>query len=290
MSFGKFLYTSILTPLVYVELLPKFSSYLLTKKHHKMKSNKLNLMVIWMMMAVGISVYAQNDRYQLYVVHEDHLVDGMKEKHDQADMMITKAAKDHKMQGMDWITFQADDNRVMYLSPIESMAELDKNPFADLEKKMGKEKFQKMFEGFKGTYKQHGDYILKLDKELSYMPDGLTQTPSGKNYRELTYYWIPPGKEEKAEQLARDVKQLYSSKGSNLHYRVYKNGFGTMGNYYMVAVAAESPELMEKMRKENMELLGEDGKKLFDEIEKTTSKQERITGYLKPELSYAANN
>ncbi|MCG9972733.1 hypothetical protein [Christiangramia crocea] len=255
-----------------------------------MKSTKQNLTAIILMLFICISIYAQNDRYQLYVVHEDHVKDGMQSMHDQADKVLMEAAKEHNMKGMNWITFQTDDNRVMYLSPIENMAELDKNPFEDLEKKMGKDKFEKLFEDYQGTYTKHGDYILRLDKELSYMPDGITQTPAGQNYRELTYYWIPPGEGEKAEQLARGVKELYSKKGSKIHYRVYKSGFGNMGNYYMVAVAAESPEAMEKMREENMELLGEEGKKLFDEIENSTSKQERVTGYLKPELSYVTNN
>ncbi|MDX1543849.1 MAG: hypothetical protein R3214_07875 [Christiangramia sp.] len=255
-----------------------------------MKSTKENLTAIIMMLFIFISIHAQNDRYQLYLVHEDHVKEGMKDKHQQADKVIINAAKEHKMKGMSWITFQADDNRVMYLSPIESMAELDKNPFEDLEKKMGKDQFQELFEPYADTYTEHGDYILRLDKDLSYMPDGITQTPEGQNYRELIYYHIPPGAGEKAEQLAQAVKQLYTRKKSKVHYRVYKSGFGNMGNYYMVAVAAESPEALEKLRNENMELLGDEGKKIFDQVENVTSKQEKVTGYLKPELSYVTNN
>ncbi|TBW28917.1 hypothetical protein [Gramella sp. KN1008] len=254
-----------------------------------MKSTKQFLTVITIFF-MCIVINAQSDRYQLYVVHEDHVKDGMEKKHEQADKAILDAAKEHKMKDMNWITFQADDNRVMYLSPIESMAELDKNPFEDLQKKMGADKFDALFEPYAGTYTKHGDYILRLDKELSYMPQGITQTPEGQNYRELTYYHIPPGQGEKAEQLAQTVKQLYTKKNSKLHYRLYKSGFGNMGNYFMVAVAAESPEALEKLREENMELLGEEGKKIFDEIQNATSKQERVTGYLRPELSYVTNN
>lgn len=255
-----------------------------------MKSTKLNLTAFILLLFTCFSINAQNDRYQLYVVHEDHVKDGMQSKHDKADKVLLDAAREHKMKGMSWITFQADDNRVLYLYPIQSMADLDKNPFEDLEKKMGKDNFENLFTDYNDTYTEHGDCILKLDKELSYMPDGITQTPAGQDYRELTYYWIPPGKDEEAEKLAKSVKQLYSSKNSKIHYRVYKSGFGNMGNYYMVAVAAESPEALEKRRQENMQLMGEEGKKLFDEIDRTVTKKEMVTGYLKPELSYAANN
>ncbi len=233
---------------------------------------------------------AQNDRYQLYLVHEDHVKPEMKDKHAAADKALLDAAKKYKMTGMDWLTFQGDDNRVMYLSPINSFADLDKNPFEDLKKKMGDAEYEKLFAPFSETYTEHGDYILRLDKELSYMPEGITQTPAGKNFRSLTFYYIPPGKGEKAEQLAKAVKDLYTKKNSPVQYRVYKSGFGNMGNYYMVAVAAENPAELQKMQQQNQELLGDAGKKIFDEIDQTASRIETRTGYVKPELSYLTNN
>lgn len=255
-----------------------------------MESIKSRVITVFLLLFISIAMTAQNDRYQLYLVHEDHVKPGMKDKHAAADMAILDAAKKYNMTGMNWLTFQGDDNRVMYLSPINSFADLDKNPFEDLKKKMGDEEYEKLFEPFSETYTEHGDYILRLDRELSYMPEGITQTPAGKNYRTLTFYYIPPGKGEKAEQLARSVKDLYTKKNSPIHYRVYKSGFGNMGNYYMVAVAAEGPEEMQKMQQLNQELIGEDGKKIFDEIDQTASKIETLTGYVKPELSYLTNN
>lgn len=225
----------------------------------------------------------------MYVVHEDHVKEGQQDKHAKSDKALLKAFKDQNIKEMSWITFAADDNRVMYLTPIDNFAELDKNPFEDLKKKVGDESFQNLMDAYKGTYTKHGDYILRLDKELSYMPDGITQTPEGKNYRELNYYHIPPGEGEKAEELAKKVKKMYTEKNSKVHYRLYKSGFGTMGYYFMVAVAAESPEDMEQLRKENMDLLGDEGKALFDEIENTVSKREVVKGYLKPELSLVNN-
>ena len=254
-----------------------------------MKSNRAPLVAFLFFFLICTSIRAQNDRYQLYVVHEDHVNKAMMDKHHDADKKIVEAAKNNKMKGMDWITFVGDDNRVMYLSPIKNMGELDKNPFADLEKKMGEKEYKELFDSFEGTYSKHGDYILRLDKKLSYMPDGITQTPQGENYRELTIYHIPPGSGDKAEELAAEVKKMYEDKNSGIHYRLYKSGFGTMGEYYMAAVAAESPEQLEQRRQENDDLLGDEGKALFEKIENTFSEIEKVTGYLKPELSYVNN-
>ena len=238
---------------------------------------------------INFQAKAQNNRYQLYQVHEDRVLEGMMDKHSKGDKAIVEAAREQKMKGMNWITFVADNNRVMYLSPIDNMADLDKNPFEDLQQKMGKEAFDKLFDNFDDTYSKHGDYILRLDNELSYMPEGMTTTPEGENYRELTFYHIPPGKAEKAEELARSVKKMYSEKNSKVHYRLYKSGFGNMGYYYMVVVAAKDPEDMERKREENMNLLGDEIKTIADKIDSDFPDQEVVTGYIKPELSYVEN-
>lgn len=254
-----------------------------------MRSSKTTLVTCLFLFMMSISIWAQKDRYQLYVVHEDHVKSGMMDKHHDADKKIVEAARKNKMKDMDWITFVGDDSRVMYLSPIKNMADLDKNPFEDLQKKMGDKEFEELFDSFDDTYSKHGDYILRLDKELSYMPDGLTQTPEGQNYRELTFYHIPPGSGDKAEELAKTVKKMYQEKNSKIHYRLYKSGFGTMGQYFLVAVAAESPEQLEKRRQENMELMGDEGKAIREKIDNTFSKQEKLTGRIMPELSYVKN-
>jgi hypothetical protein len=252
-------------------------------------SSKKTLSSLLLLLFISTAIWAQSDRYQMYVVHEDRVKTDMVEKHKEADKALLNAAKEHKMKDMSWITFVGENNHFMYLTPIKNMAELDKNPFEDLKNKMGKEAYNKLFEAFGDTYTEHGDYILRLDKELSYMPDGITQTPEGQDYRELIYYHIPPGHWEKAEELAKSVKELYTKKGSKVHYRLYKSGFGTMGNYFLVAVAAESQEAMEKMRKANEELIGDEGKAIFDKIENMVSKREVVKGKLSPELSYINN-
>ncbi len=253
-----------------------------------MRSIKTLYIAICMLFFLSFSTFAQSDRYQMYVVHEDHIKEGMMEKHHEADKNMVKAAREHNTN-MEWLTFVADDGRVLYLSDIDNMAELDINPFEEFEEKMSEDEYQQMFDAFDGTYTKHGNYILRLDKELSYMPEGITQTPEGEMYRELTYYHIPPGKNEKAEELAKAVKKLYTEKNSKIRYRLYKSGFGNMGDFYMVAVAAKSPEDIKMKREENMKLLGDEGKALFDEIENNLSDKKIVTGYVRPDLSHLKN-
>ncbi|TRO66744.1 hypothetical protein [Christiangramia sabulilitoris] len=250
-----------------------------------MKSIKTLFTAIFALLFMGFTSFSQSDRYQMFVVHEDHVKKDMIEKHHEADKNMVKLATQHNMD-MEWLAFAGDEGRLMYLTAIDNMAELDKNPFADLQKKMGDEEYKKMFDAYDDTYTKHGDYIIRLDKELSYMPDGMTQTPEGEDYRALIYYHIPPGKEDQAEELAKKAKKIYEDKNSNLHYRLYKSGFGTMGNYYMVAVSAKSPEDLEMKMKKNDEVLGEKRQELIDEIEKIFPERETVTGFIRQDLSY----
>ena len=254
-----------------------------------MRPNRSLFTVLLLCLFISISTLAQKDRYQMYVVHEDHVKEGMMDKHHASDKNLIKVAKEQNIKDMQWLAFETNDNRIMYLTAIDNMAELDNSPFDELQKKLGEDQYKKLFEAYSDTYTKHGNYILRLDHELSYMPGGITQTPEGENYRELTYYHIPPGKSEEAENMARKVKKMYTDKNSKIHYRIYKSGFGNMGNYYMVAVAAKSPEHMEKKREENMKLLGEEGKAMFDKIDEMLADKEVVSGYIRPEISYLDN-
>ncbi len=94
---------------------------------------------------------------------------------------------------------------------------------------------------------------------------------------------------EKAAEMAQKFKDLYAKKGVKLHYRMYRNGFGTTDDYFLVAIAAESPEAYEKLRAETNTLLGEEGAQLFGQLRNIISKVETVEGYMRPDLSYSSN-
>jgi len=169
------------------------------------------------------------------------------------------------------------------------MAELDKNSFSDLQEKMGNEAFGKLFEKFNQHYDSHSDYVMILDKDLSYMPTGINITPEGLNYRYNTLYYVAPKDYGKAVQIAKEFKKLYADKGSKEYYRVYHSGFGTAGNYLMVDRAAKNAAEFEASRDENNNLIGEDGSELYKKLLALLLKTETMTGHMMPELSYFPN-
>lgn len=231
-------------------------------------------------------VFSQNENQQRYMVHMDPVKPGKVAAYEKTAADLVKMCKENSYE-QGWSTFVTEDNEYMYLSPIKNFAELDENPMATLEEKVGEEKFSKIFQDFNKAYDSHSDFILVLDNELSYMPDGMSITQEGKNYRENTRYYYAPQDYEKALNVAKAFKKLYSDKNSKAHYRIYRSGLGTDGNYFLVASSAKSPLDMEQNRLENQKLMGEDARKLFNDLQGVILKAETVRGYMRPDLSYS---
>jgi len=169
------------------------------------------------------------------------------------------------------------------------MADLDKNAFASLSEKMGKEAVKNLFAEMDKCYDIEQDYVLRLNQELTYMPDGVSITQEDQNYRKWHYLHVSPEDRSAVREKMMAVKGLFASKGSEMHYRVYNSGFGTRGEYFIVVVSAKDPVDYAQRATQNQALLGEEGKKTFDDLFASLLRYEEITGWMRPDLAYSSN-
>ena len=233
------------------------------------------------------STYAQNnDRFQAYHVHEDRVKPSMVGEYEKTAKALADAMRENDVQGYGWLTTSTDDFRYLSVTPIENMAQLDGNPFKGLSDKIGNEATSALFAPFNNCYDQHGDYVIFMDKELTYMPDGITQTPEGENFRKFYYVYVSPGSNRAMSDAFKKVKQMFADKGSKSYYRVYRSGFGTMDAFFMVAIAAKNPVDMEQRAADNDKLLGPDAQAVFANLMSHAIKFEEITGMIRPKLGY----
>lgn len=233
---------------------------------------------------------AQDDgNYEMYWVHEDKVKPSKVADYEKHAKMFAEKCTELNAEMAGWILSQTMDFRYLYVTPIKSLADINYDGIADLREKMGAEAFDQMWGEWTDTYASHGDYVITMDKELTYMPEGITQTPEGENYRKFWYLHTTPGKANKLREKMMAIKELYQSKGSTAYYRVYKNGFGTMGDFYLVAAASTDPVAFETAGAANDKLLGEEAKPLFTEVMKYITKIEEVSGYMRPDLAYTPN-
>ena len=225
---------------------------------------------------------------QAYAVHEDVVLPSMVGEYEKISKEFMDVVNKYNIQGMGWIASQTNDYRYLFIRPIANMGDLDNNAFwTNMREKMGAEKFSDMFNRMNKCYDLHCDYVLNLDKDLSYMPGGITQTPAGKDYRRFYYLHTTPQLAGKLAESIKAVKDMFVKKGSKMDYRIYRSGFGTRGQFFMVAIAAKDGADYEAMDAANNALLGPEAEKTFGEMMKYITKFEEVTGRMRPDLAYS---
>ncbi|WP_163514625.1 hypothetical protein [Gelidibacter japonicus] len=230
-----------------------------------------------------------NSQNQSFWIHADQVKPSKQAMYEQVTKDFIEACKKHDLKDSNWSTARVDDGTYLSITPIANMADLDKNPLAPLMEKMGEEKFRDIFKRFNECYDQHGDYIVHLISDLSYMPNGLTPDTPGQNYRKWHFLYVTPSNVAALRSKIKEIKNLYEKKGSKEYFRIYRSGFGTMGDYFLATVSAKDEQSYSMTSDQNDVLLGEEGKKLFTEMSMLLDRYELKTGEMKPELSYTNN-
>ncbi|ETN96405.1 hypothetical protein [Zhouia amylolytica] len=244
-------------------------------------------LIILLIIMLPFSSIAQNgSTVETYRIHEDIVIPNMAITYENAIKELVSNLKKHNIPDAKWLSVATNDFRYLHVTKIDKMADMDRNTFATLSEKMGENALNELFHRINKCYDEHGGYILHLDHELSYMPDGMTQTPEGQPYRRFYYWQIKPSDVEKATALAKEIKAMYKNKGIKQHYRLYRSGFGNMKTYFMVAVAAKDAISFEQQDAETMRLMGEEGKALFEKVMQTAIHFEEVSGYIRSDLSY----
>lgn len=222
-------------------------------------------------------------------IHEDVVSPEKVSDYEQITKKLVSSMKEYNIQDMQWNAASTADGRYLYIQPIESMADLGKYPFASLAEKMGKEAVDNLFAKMDKCYDIEHDYVVKLNQDLTYMPDGVSITQDEQNYRKWHYLHVSPENRAEVKEKMKGIKDLFASKGSEMHYRVYNSGFGTRGEFYIVAVSAKDPVDYAQRSQQNQALLGEEGKTQFDELFASLMKYEEFVGWMRPELAYSSD-
>lgn len=256
-----------------------------------MKALKITLLFLTMLLLYPVNSHAQDlSENKIFRVHEDRVKLSMVSEYEKIVKEMLALVKKNNLKDLNWITLVSSDSRYLYVSPMKNMAELDAPSWiSELVKKEGEDVVHGIFNRMDKCYDTELDYILHLDNDLTYMPDGFTQTPKGNNYRNNHMLYVTPGNRQVVKEKMKAVKNLFVSKNSKVHYRVYRSGFGSNGEFYMVAVAAIDAEDDAKKGKANNELFGKEGEKVFGELFSNLLKYESVEGWIRPELGYTSN-
>jgi hypothetical protein len=245
-----------------------------------------NLITALLVIAPFLCFAQSGSKMKMYTIHEDRVKPSMVGEYESLIKELVSLLKEHSIEDGGFKASVTVDFTYRYVSPINSMGDLDKSLFATLSEKAGKEKVDGIFKKLDKCYDEHGTYIIKLDEDLSYQPGGIDPFPQGQNWREYHFWHFAPSNLEAAAEKAKKIKEFFTSKGSPVHYRVYRSGFGTVGNYFMVAFAAPDAVTFSKGIADARASYGDEYKKLIGELRRLTMKYEEVSGMIREDLSY----
>jgi hypothetical protein len=267
-----------------MKILKKFHEHLINMSDVSKTLRNALLTAILLVTASTFTV-AQN---QTFWIHTDQVKPSKQADYEQISKDFVEACKKHDLRDADWTVAHVNDGSYISIAPVENMAAFDKNPLAPLMEKMGEEKFRGLFTRFNECYDKHGDAVIVLNSDLSYMPNGLTTNTVGQDYRKWHYLYVTPSNSAKLRAKIKEIKDLYEKKGAKEYFRIYHSGFGNMDEYFLVSVSAKDAQSYEKTSDETEALLGEEGKQLMGEMFVLLDKYEVKSGEMRPDLGYTA--
>lgn len=246
--------------------------------------SRLTSILFALCMALGMS--AQQGANQAFWVHEDQVKPSMMSEYEKTSKELVEACKTNKVTGINWTVASMNDGTYLSITPIKGMSDIENMNFNELRDKMGDDAFSKIFEDFNKCYENHGDYVTILSPNLSYMPDGLSTSTPGQDYRVWHRMDVSPANIQKFQAKMKELKDMFASKNSKLPYRVYRSGFGNVGDYFVAVLSAKDAMDYDSRSAENQKLLGEEGNKLFDELFDYVDAYSVKRGGMRPDLSY----
>jgi hypothetical protein len=230
----------------------------------------------------------EEQKSQMFMIHVDHVISSKSMQYEEANKGFNALCSEHGLTDANTWTFALSNGDYMHVSMLESMANLDKNPFSAVVEKAGKDAWATMYSKFDGTYMEHESFIVNGNPEVSYKAEQLQQ--EGMNYRVWSYNYYEDKDTEEVKKISKKWKELYEAKNIETGYTIYSDGLGHPGPVIIVMRWAKSPAEYYTQMEKTWEALGEEGKKLGQETSKLIYKHEKVDGWFKPDLSYITTN
>lgn len=228
--------------------------------------------------ALLLSVVVRAQAPTMFAVFEDVVKPSNDAKFRDAVKKLKAACEANKLAS-GWTTIAFDDNTYHHALPIKSFADLDKNPFADLETKLGKDALGNIWTEIDQNVSGQSSFVARQLTEYSYL-----QPAAGNNAWLITFWYPELGRDAEVNALLADWKKLYETKKATNPYNVYRIEFGKPG-YAFISWGKSPADAMEKEQKNN-ELLGDDGSKLWQRTAAISSRYYTRHGMTATDLSY----
>lgn len=227
----------------------------------------------------------KENKNKMYDIHIDNVNFDKMMDYEGAAKELKENFEKHNIQDVSWTAISTEDGRYIFVSEIDSMADLDKNPMAPLFEKMGDEAAGKIFETMNQCYDSHSNHISHYVDGLSYHPENEAYDEND-THLEYHFLYYPPKNSSAMYEAMKAVKDLFVSKNIKHGHSIYHSGYGSEESFYLVTIRAKDGLEIEQIGKVNDKAFGDEGKSVFFDVIKLTSRYDQVDARLRPDLSY----
>jgi len=247
---------------------------------------KLCLAVL--LLALPTALAAQAPRF--FVMHQEIAKPSMLKQYEDTTKEFTAAVHRHHelSPAFSFTAVAGDDNLYTYVTPIKSMTDIESiyAGFGALAQAEGA-KWGDLMKRAGETMEYARESIVMEDPSLSYTPEKPRLKLEEQAYVHVKLFYLKPGYETEADDVARQLANLFRQKKVELGYRLFKVVLGPEMPLLIVVIGAKDPVDYATADKEHLEVLGDEGQALFQRVFALTRRFEQHGGWVRPDLSLA---
>ena len=229
-------------------------------------------------------------KQQLFVLYDEVANPSMVAQYEGATKDLIKAFGEKKVTSPSFAvnTYMSADMHYMYLTPIANWAQLDtiNKDWMGASDVIGKDRWADIQRRGNGAMTSYDQMIVARRDDLSYRPENPRATPEQEPFARLEYYYLKPGTEEQAEQVAKDYVALFKEKKIADGFMIYTALSGHDLPLLLSVIPAKSPADFAAADEKTTATLGDALRTLQGRALALTRRIERKDTWYRPDLSY----
>jgi hypothetical protein len=229
---------------------------------------------------------------QLYSLYEEVAIPSMTTQYEGATKDMIKALGEKKVTSPSFVlnTYMTTDFHYLYLTPISNWAQLDTidKDWRGMKDTIGADRFNDIERRGNGAMTSFDSAIIARRDELSYRPENPRLPESDQPFARLDFYYLRPGTEEQAEQVAKDYVALFKEKKIGDSFSIYTAMSGHDLPLLVAVIPAKSPTDFATADEKTTAILGDALRTLQGRAMALTRRIEHKDVWFRPDLSYMA--
>lgn len=222
-----------------------------------------------------VFVCAIQTQAQVFQIVEDHVKPHMLEQYDAAakEYMAFLSANEYAYPVE---VYRSRDLHYYYLSPMEStFAELDSIRIATSEvAQKDPDGWDKLFSQFNDTYNYSRTTVQYLSNSLSYIPENMASLDDETVCFQLWFVQVRLGQGPRFTELMKEFNALCSDYDVPYSFYTYMGLMGMDQGTYILSTPGKDPADIWEIHMKTLEMVGEEGRKINNQLLETLDKME----------------